>query len=404
MTNHYIIGLSQDSDTLRFGYTDQKVFLYNQARDRTLIQGVNKFILMMNSYIESFSKVQMSDLTVGHQKDLFISLAIGKTIRCCQTIDSLYDTLTPHSEKFWKQSNAHFQVWGSPPLDFIKTNQYSAPEGYYGVAGSLGFYLFKYLPNIENLSPLDIISKAVDIFWTDLNIDPALSAKQIHNKVLEKININNINFKAYEVALKYIWDKPGIDPSISNIIYDLRSWGIQPEDLTNLKQKILFSNLNPSVLKALTQLQTFINYSLYNNFPLDDELNIPNVNPTTFETISKNILKISNPSGMALVYQVLAISGLVKAAKVLTNVQPQILKSKYYDYIKYSNNVTLFTQVADNLATTYDAYGALAFEGTLTEARGLSYFAYQKALEFISYDTSLTVPFNNNNSRLTGFL
>lgn len=404
MSNHYIVGLSQESDTIRFGYNDQKIYLYNQSRDRTIIKGVNKFITLLNSYAESYNKVPAAEITLSHQKDLYTSLLLSKCIRSCQSKDSLYEILTPHAEKYWRLNNSHFLVWGSPPAEYIRTNTYTVPDGYYGTAGSLAFYLFKYQPNITGLSPLDIVKKALELLWIELGIDPILSAQQLHLNVLNKSGINNINYGLYETALNYIWKNPTIHPSITSIVYELRSWAVTIDDFKNLKQKFIFSEVKPTVLTALNQLQTFINNKASLSIELPNELNIFNANPNVFNEVSNSVLNYVKPAGMALIYQALAIHGLLQVCYKLNSLPKQILTSKYYDYIKYSNDSNLFLNLATHLATGYDAYAALAYIDTFLEARGLSYYLYQKAVELISYNPELSVPFNNNNTRITNFL
>jgi hypothetical protein len=404
MSNHYIVGLSQESDTIRFGYNNQKTYLYNQSRDRTIIKGVNKFITLVNSYAESYNIISPAQLTVGHQKDLYTSLLLSKCIRSCQSKDSLYEILTPHAQKYWRLSNAHFLVWGSVPAEYVRTNTYTVPDGYYGTAGSLAFYLFKYQANVIDLSPLDIVKRALELLWLELNIDPTLSAQQLHLNVLNKSGINNINYNLYETALNYIWKNPNIHGSITNIVYELRSWAVTVDDFKNLKQKFIFSQVKPMVLTALTQLQTFINNRTSLSFQLPEELNIFNADPNVFNEVSNSVLNYAKPAGMALIYQALAIHGLLQVCYKLNSLPKNILTSKYYDYIKYSNDSNLFLNLATHLATGYDAYAALAYLDTFLEARGLSYYLYQKAVELISYNPELSISFNNNNTRITSFL
>jgi hypothetical protein len=400
--SHFSVGLSQKADDIRFGYTNQKTYLYNQSRDRVLLNGINLFITLMNKFTQAYTNVELEKHTFLTQKDLFISIALGKTIRCCQTIDSAYEKLTPHAEQYWKDPFAYNNVWGQVPIQYLDTNTFDVPDGYYGPAGSLGFYLYKYKIDTNALTPIEIIQAALDTFWSSLSISTSISASEQHQLILNKVGVLSVPFNVYTAALNYIWSNPNVHPVILGIVQELRSNAVSLEDFQSLKQKFIFASVNPSVITALTNLQSFINnYSESALLPV--ELNLPNINPDTFSNILKSVLSICKPAGFSLIYQVFAIQSLVRTAKVITNTPLDIINSPYYPSTRYGYNSNLLLSISNNLSTMYDAYAALAYLNTMQEARGYSYFIYRKIIELINYNTTLTIPFENNNFRLQGF-
>lgn len=399
---HYSVGLSQNPDDIRFGYTNQKTYLYNQARDRSIVNGINLFISLANKFTQAYVNTSLEDITFLNQKDLFVSIALGKITRCCQTTDSAYEALTPHAEKYWTKIFAYREVWGEVPISYINTNVFDRVDSYYGPAGSLGFYLYKYNVSTDSLSPIQIIEEAISRFWSELGISAFTSPTQQHREVLTKVGLFSVTFDLYTTALKYIWANPNIDPVILNIVRRLRADAINTTDFDSLKQKLMFATIKPSVLEALTSLQVFINnYSGLS--PLPSELSLFKIAPNTFNEIQTNILNICKPAGFALIYQVFAIQSLIRASRVITTAPIDIIKTSYYDSIRYGKNSSLLLDLANNLSTAYDAYSALAYLNTMQEARGYSYFIYQKIVELINYDVKLTIPFTNNNFRLQDF-
>lgn len=402
---HYNVGLSTSSDDLRFGYSNQKTYTYSQSRDSSIIKGINNTILLVNKYNESYNSVNNKDVTFLHQKDLMMSIALAKFIRCTQTKDSGYEVLTPHATEYWKLKSAYRNIWGQVPSDYLKTNRYYLPNGYYGPAGSLAFYLFQSPLEIKDLSPLDILQTAIEYFWAQIGVNPDISFRLKHQNCLSLIGVSVLDFNIYIKALNYIWNNPNIHPIVKNIVLELRALNIDLNDFNNLKQKFIFTEVDINIVKALERLQTFINNRNTLDISLPSELDIPNINPNVFNTIYNNCLNFAKPGGMALIYQVISIESLVKACRYINDLPLNISTSKYYDYIKYAPDRNVVLSLASYFATMYDSYAALAYLNTFYEARGLSYFAFQKAVELINYDANLTIPFDNNNEyRLTNFI
>ena len=400
--SHYSVGLSQQADDIRFGYTNQQTYIYSQSRDRTIINGINLFITLMNKFINAFNKVNVESLTFLNQKDLFISIALGKMIRCCQTVDSAYEQLTPHATLYWKDPLSYHKLWGSVPLSYLNTNTFDIGDGYYGPAGSLGFYLYKYKIDTNNLTPVQIIQVALDAFWSELSISTGVSPFEQHNTILANVGLSSISFDEYTKALNYIWNNPNVNSTTLSIVRSLRADAVSIKDFSSLKQQLMFATIKPSVLQALTTLQFMVNN--YTDIkPLPPALNLTNINPNTFKTILTNVLDICKPAGFNLIYQAFAIQSLVRASKVIINSDLNIVSGNYYNAIRYGQNTSLLLDIAQNLSTMYDAYAALAYFNNLQEARGLSYFAFQKVVELINYDSTTVIPFDNNNFRLHGF-
>lgn len=402
MNTHFNIGLSQKADDIRFGYTNQKTYLYNQSRDRVIVNGMNLFVTLMNKFTQSYNSISIDNHTFITQKDLFISIALGKMIRCCQTVDSAYEQLTPHAEEYWKNTFAYNNIWGQVPISYLNTNIFDVADGYYGPAGSLGFYLYKNKIDTNSLSPIEIIEASLDAFWSSLSISTSISAFEQHQLILNKVGVLSVPFDVYTKALNYIWTNPNFHPTILNIVQELRSDAINIDDFNSLKQKFLFGIVKPSLVKALTNLQSFIN-NYTDTVPLPAELNLSNITPNTFNNILTNVLDICKPAGFSLVYQVFAIQSLVRTARVITSTPLDVISTKYYESVRYGYNSALLLSIANNLSTMYDAYAALAYFNTMQEARGLSYYTYQKIVELINYDTKITIPFQNNSFRLQGF-
>jgi hypothetical protein len=400
--SHFTVGLSQKPDDLRFGYTNQKSYLYSLSRDRTILNGINLFITLMNKFIQAYTNVKLEDHTFLTQKDLYISMALGKMVRCCQTVDSAYEKLTPHAESYWKNTFAYNKVWGQVPINYLNTNSFDIPDGYYGPAGSLGFYLYTNRIDTNSLSPIQIIEAALDSFWSSLSISTSISALEQHQIILNRVGVLSIPFDIYTTALNYIWANPNFHPTILGIVQELRSQAINSTDFESLKQKFIFGLVKQPLITALTNLQSFINnYSEVT--PLPSELKIPSINPNSFTSVLNNILDICKPAGFALVYQVFAIQSLVRTARIITNSSLDVINTPYYLSTRYGYNPNLLLSIANNLSTMYDAYAALAYFNTMQEARGYSYFIYQKIVELINYDINITIPFSENNFRLQGF-
>lgn len=399
---HFSVGLSQKPDDIRFGYTNQKVYLYSQSRDRSIINGINLFISLTNKFTQAYNDTKFEDINFINQKDLFISIALGKVIRCCQCVDSLYEKLTPHSELYWKTPFAYRNVWGEVPISYLQTNSFDRPDGYYGPAGSLAFYLYKYNVDTNSLSPIEILERALENFWSELSISSFILPSQQHQLALNRVGLLAVPFDLYTTALNYIWKNPDFNATTLNIVRDLRADAVVIEDFDSIKQKLMFATVKPSVLKALSGLQSFIN-NYQEPLSLPKELNLANIDPNTFKNILDNILDICKPAGFALIYQALAIQSLVRASRLIINTDLTLIESSYYEAIKYGRNTTLLQGLANNLSTGYDAYAALAYLETQQEARGYSYFIYQKIAELINYDVGLNISFDGNPYRLQGF-
>lgn len=370
LVSHAAVGLYYETHELRFGYDDDTENLDRRSINRTLLDGINRIFQLQSQYMKAYSSQQV--VTVQQYRDLLVSLALGKCVRCAQTRDTSYTQLTNHSEQLWNEKKIT-DFW--PELG--SSSDEPLPSGFYGPLGSLAFHLYKNNKTGEGLLPLDLLDEMLKTFWLDLEVDPSLFANQRHIEILTKLGVQTAAFNQWTVMLSRLHQIPVSHQPIGARFHHkkLRQLLLNDTDWAFLKQRFILSETIPGIADLIdgvlnwaagdTQVALF--YQL-TDFGLASD-------------IQNNIKEIAQPSGMPLIYLAFAIEGYVKAARALTN--EAFLLEDLETFLKSENFLDVKLEVARYLALSHDAWAALGRFQTFNEAAGFSYRDYCASLMFV---------------------
>lgn len=352
-----LVGLSYNPNSLRFGNTDSVQNLLERQRNQTILQGSLRLFQLQMDYTNSYLNIPA--LTLLAYRDMLLSVALAMVGRCAQTRDVLYLEMTSHANKYWAAYGNNF--WSSVPL-YSDNPNFTPVKGFYGVAGSLAFWMYLHEDTGQGLYPTELIQKMLHYFWSDLGADPTATVSTIHETVLNKTQLDQLPLGSYESLFNRLIgaDLTTLQNWEAQIALALRRNLLTVGDWENLRSRWLLNEINLTLVKVIQQMV------------IQDTVSDIYSTPYFVETVSNNLLNVAPPAGMPLVYIAFAVQGLVNAIELINN-QTTLYDVPFSDFIAQTTYEDLRYEIAVQLATVYDAFGALSMFNTFYEAAGLSY-------------------------------
>lgn len=414
LTAHYGVGLSYDPVSYKYGYEDPTVALLERIRNRAILNGRNRITQLQINYLQSY--LSTSPPTVAQFKDLLISMALGLAGRCCQTRDVSFTLLTGHAMRYWTMNNATSLLWRRVP-PFSKEVPYVIKDGFYGLAGSLAFMMFKYNDSGQGLYPLQLVQRMLDWFWYDLAdatlarvqapviedkenlIHDLLALEQVkkqdshlinltprqqHAFAIQQIGIGMFPFKGYEALLDAAWASPqdvNLVEIASPILRIIRSNSLTPGDWSEFRKRFILGEYSASLVNAITDIQTFLK-SVEGN-PLRARFKLEEASAMTFQQLANLALLFNKPAGMPLVYLALTVQALMRAANLLVGLRREVQMQPLSNFLFEEAQQDVRLKLAKEFSTAYDAMAALGFNNVLLDGAGMSYRYFLTSVDLI---------------------
>jgi hypothetical protein len=374
----FALTLGYDPNVYRFGVEDPSTFFVQKTSARTLLQGRAR---MVQLYLEYFSSYQQSSYTVLAYRDLILSLAIAAAIRCTQTRDSTYTELTTTAQRYWTTYGANF--WPSV----------SAPgNGFYGLCGSVAFSMYTHSDGGNGLYVTQVLRKALNYFWADLGIDATLTPAGKQRAVFNKLQVSPPLAITYTALLNGL-AAGTLNSTAPDLARLFNQSLVVPDDWQMLFQRLVLGEITDELIEVLT---------VYTNSTAAAQYKL--VGLPTAQQIINNGLALCPPAGVPLIYQALALDGLLTAAEYLTStVSDDIINAPFVVFQTAGVYESDRTAIATALSTAYDAYAALGLFNTLYEASGLSYRIFLTAAQLLQHNQNPVIP-KVGPSRLSEFM
>jgi hypothetical protein len=384
LVTNKVVGVSYNPDDLRFGYSNPNDYYIEKKRMKALLAGKTRLFNLQVKYSQSY--LAGNTFSVINYRDMLMSLAINVAMRCLQTSDVSYTSLTTHAQRYWKRYGKDF--WLSVPT-FEDTPEFKVEEGYYGLAGSLAFWLYKNQDTCDDLYPLQILERILEYFWDDLGITETLP-KNKQEQLFNNLEIDDNYFELLTTALNklYILNVSDQPSGAINPLKLLKQNFLSANDWANLKKRILLGEIDDALLLAIKSLQEMCN----DNIESRTFYGLPVKSDVYVDELITNLLLIAKPAGLALVYQAFALEGLINAINKLNDLSESALTGTFAEFLSVDIYSAVRYEVAELLTTTYDAFGALGHFNSILEARGLAYRIFLSCLQLIK---------NNNNKYIS---
>ncbi len=390
LPSFHAVGLPFDPDELRYGSTNTDRTFHERILARAILAGKNRLLQLGLRYLKSY--LQTKTITVLHYRDLILSIALNKLTRCVQCKDAAYIELTEHSRRFWTSNvNAKDLIWPAIP-EFNPKVPFEIEPGYYGVAGSLAFYFFKYEETGDRLYPLELLDKVLNLFWkevkglsiTDIDVVSPLqqTARERHSILLAELQCLSFPFVSYQQALNKLWSTPMAQQPLGalDILKLAKRSLLVPSDWSDLKQRMILGEYSSAIIPLLSNFQSFINASPEARIFYE----VSGYGNNFFEQMESSIQALAKPTGMPMVYQAFAIEGLYRVAKLITELPKEVHSLPLSEFLVKPAYETVRLELANYFALSYDAYAALGFFNTLVEADGLSYRAFVSSVSMLA--------------------
>jgi hypothetical protein len=382
-----LVGLSYNPNDIRFGNTDSIQYLFERRRNQAILQGSLRLFQLQIDYANSY--LNIPTFTVLAYRDLLLSIALSMAARCAQSRDILYLELTSHAKKYWERYGNNF--WDAVPL-YEDDPNFSPDSGFYGVAGSLAFWMYKHQDTGQGLYPTQLLERMLSYFWSDLGVDPSLPAALLQDSLFSKLQIANVPLSAYEnMFTKIVSSQINSLPNWqAAIVLALRRNLLTIADWESLRSRWILNEINPLLVSVIHDM----------SIPIGNEAAALGVYEAAIpvNNFADQLLTIAPPAGMPLVYIALTVQGLVAAINFINSLS-DLYDVPFTDFIDRDVYADLRYQIALQLATAHDALGALGMFNTLYEASGLSY----RILIAITQLTDQTIP-QDGTTRLYRFL
>lgn len=388
--------LSYDPDTLRFGAENTADYFLERRRNRVLLQGRARLVSLQSEYARSY--LSANPLTLLHYRDLLLSTCVSLALRSVQSRDVAYKKLTTHSTRYWQKSSTSF--WSAVP-HFEDSPTYKADTGFWGLAGSVAFELYRAQASGEGLYLAELIQLMLSKVWASSHLTDA-TAKGKQDQLLNTLQLTSVSCLSYENALTKLNTTPlEQQPSgARDVLATLRQSFLTSSDWQSLRPRLILGEYSDELLLTLQQLRAFAQSSStvreYYQLP-SETLNL------NFQQLEQTLLTLLPPSGSVLVYQALAISGLLQVINAINNLSETDRQTELALIVQDPDFSSFCITAASNLATAYDACSALGLFGTLLEAKGLAYRFFLSALQWVRHQPSPFISAEGS-TRLHSFL
>ena len=373
LAGNYAVATPYSPDDFRLGYEDSAKYFLNRKISKILLDGKSRIYQLHQKYLKSYLSSRV--LTVRAYRDMLMSLALIASARSVQSKDSNYSTLTTQSKRYWSTSTVHF--WETMPTYEQYEDTYDV-GGLYGLAGSLAFSMYSNLNNGNGLLPLDFLKQVLTYNLESIDSTYEDTAVESQSKLFSSINLNNIPYTQIELAFnKIIAD--GVNTPYLDMLKKVRDNLLTVNDWNNLKQRLILGEYSDLTMECL---KYFIN-KCFTDSTFKSYYSIPETDLNCFSILEQKQNELFPTTGSVLFYQAMHLKGIVKTIELLESLPDAVFNSEFSLLLVSTTYQNLVLQCGANVATSYDACGALSLFQTIYEAEGLSYRYFLTSLQII---------------------
>jgi hypothetical protein len=346
ITFNYLVDFPFAPLSLKLGFETKERYATNRDYAFSLLQGQTNLIRLIKTYSDSYNSV--TEKTVLHYRDYLLSLALQETLVNTQFADGTNAKLTEQAAKVW-ETYSYDQLWS-----YLSLN---TPRQVYKYAGLLGTPAFWFTQVDVADYPIDLILNTCSLFWSRQGVD---FTELPYNRISNLLTVLN---------------PPKLDLELAAIAFTPTTFSrrefINPEDLQDLKYRILLGAYKESALEAL----------------------VTAISPESLERITEyaqRCLSLAKPGGFLLCLQFLVVESLTLAAQLLTQLPVEYLNIPLTTLFKIDALESTRVAIAQRLSLAFDAYRLLAKYNAIADATAKSQQTYGLIATFLgSTSTSI---------------
>lgn len=276
--------------------------------------------------------------------DCLLGIALQASTRSLITRDS-----------HWRRPNAAALAFFRGPYAGLLWPEHGDCEpGFYGVAGSLAFTLYRRREPGVGLAPPQLLTAMLRGFWEDQHTSYDHTPRQRVQALLERYDLQQ-NWAGMVRFLDAVYTEvpATCGGCLRAALYELHRRGLGPDCWSWLKRRVLLQEIPPGLVPVWGLLQEELN----RNEALRRHYQLPARAVSWLEQCVQRLQGLAIPAGFPLVLWALVVEGLLKAAVLLVDYQ----QLSWLEYLADVDAEPHRYAVAEHLALAYDALEALGW-------------------------------------------